>query len=63
MADEIHISKTRARAGTNEHIVRYVLAISLTLAVLTMGAVMIWGGTNTPETANGSATVSKSEPR
>lgn len=37
---EIHIPTERARAGSTPHIVRYVLGISLTLAVIAMIAVV-----------------------
>lgn len=33
---ETHIDTEQARAGSTPHIVRYVLAISLTLAVIAM---------------------------
>ena len=32
--EEIHIEKDEARAGSTPHIVRYVLAISLTLVIV-----------------------------
>lgn len=32
--DQVHLSKTEARAGTTPHIVRYVLATSLLLVVV-----------------------------
>jgi hypothetical protein len=38
-----HITKTEARAGSTPHIVRYVLGISLALAVLAMVAVVAFG--------------------
>lgn len=38
---EQHITAQRARAGSNEHVVRYVLAISLALAVIAM-LVLLW---------------------
>ncbi|WP_414902708.1 hypothetical protein ACMT1E_05695 [Sphingomonas flavalba] len=34
--EEIHRSKTEARAGITPHVVRYILLISLALAVLAM---------------------------
>lgn len=44
MADqELHVDKERARAGQTRHIVRYVLAISLTLVVLGMLVVLLVG--------------------
>lgn len=41
--DEIHITTEEARAGSTPHIVRYVLGISLTLAILALSAVWIIG--------------------
>lgn len=38
---ERHIATDDARAGTTPHVVRYVLAISLTLAVFAM-LMVIW---------------------
>lgn len=38
-----HLSADKARAGSNEHVVRYVLGISLGLAILTM-ALVLWVG-------------------
>ena len=32
--DQVHLTKTEARAGTTPHVVRYVLAASLLLVVL-----------------------------
>lgn len=41
--DEIHVSEEEASGGTQPHIVRYVLGISLILIVLLMSAVWIVG--------------------
>ncbi len=43
IGDEIHIETDEARAGETPHIVRYVLGISLGLAVLAMSAIWITG--------------------
>ena len=40
---QIHETTEQARAGETPHIVRYVLGISLTLAILAMLAALIWG--------------------
>lgn len=41
MAEEqVHLTKTEARAGVTPHIVRYVLAISLLLVVIAFAAVL-----------------------
>jgi hypothetical protein len=36
LPQEQHISEEKARAGSTPHIVRYVLAISITLAIIAM---------------------------
>lgn len=38
--DEVHVSTTEARSGTTPHIVRYVLGISLFLAIVALS--LIW---------------------
>lgn len=45
MAQEIHKSTDDARAGSTPHIVRYVLSVSLTLALLAMIVLFLWGTT------------------
>ncbi|MCE7794975.1 hypothetical protein LWE61_00235 [Sphingobium sufflavum] len=37
---ETHISTDRARAGSTPHIVRYVLGISLALAIVAMALIL-----------------------
>ena len=41
--EEIHVSEEEASGGTQPHIVRYVLAASLLLAVVAMSAIWITG--------------------
>ena len=41
--EETHVTTEEARSGSTPHIVRYVLLISLTLAILAMSAVWITG--------------------
>lgn len=43
MEQEIHKSTDDARAGTTPHIVRYVLTVSLLLAILAMIVLLLWG--------------------
>ncbi len=45
MEQEIHKSAEDARAGSTPHIVRYVLTVSLALAVLAMIGLFLWGTT------------------
>jgi len=41
--DEIHVTTEEASGGTTPHIVRYVLATSLLLAILALSAIWITG--------------------
>ncbi len=43
IGDEIHLETDEARAGETPHIVRYVLAISLILAIVALSAIWITG--------------------
>ncbi len=45
MEREIHKGADDARAGTTPHIVRYVLSISLFLALAAMAVLLFWGST------------------
>jgi len=44
--DEVHIETDEARGGSTPHIVRYVLVISLVLAVAAMSLIWITGALN-----------------
>lgn len=39
---EQHVSTEEARAGSTPHIVRYVLGVSLALAVIAMLLLLVW---------------------
>lgn len=41
--DEVHVNTSEARGGSTPHIVRYVLAISLFLAIAAMSLIWITG--------------------
>jgi hypothetical protein len=43
IGDEVHLGTQEARGGETPHIVRYVLGISLLLAILAMSAIWITG--------------------
>lgn len=45
MEREIHKNSEDARAGSTPHIVRYVLTVSLLLAIAAMIALLLWGTT------------------
>lgn len=48
--EEIHLDKVEARSGSTPGIVRYVLLISITLAILALGAIWITGAATSPDT-------------
>ncbi|GGB95139.1 hypothetical protein GCM10011494_12000 [Novosphingobium endophyticum] len=41
IGEEVHVDTDEARAGSTPHIVRYVLLVSLALAIIAMSAVWI----------------------
>ncbi|MCK9540667.1 MAG: hypothetical protein M0R03_01395 [Novosphingobium sp.] len=45
--DEVHVTDEEARSGSTPHIVRYVLMISLLLAILALSAIWITGALGT----------------
>lgn len=47
--DEVHITTDEARSGNERGIVRYVLAISLTLAIIALSAIWITGALSGPQ--------------
>ncbi|HKX78382.1 MAG TPA: hypothetical protein VJM34_07685 [Novosphingobium sp.] len=52
---ELHIDRDEARAGSTPHIVRYVLLISLTLAIVALSAIWIIGALNSAKDTGGVA--------
>ena len=47
--DEVHIETNEARGGSTPHIVRYVLVISLLLAIAAMTVIWMTGAANTAQ--------------
>lgn len=47
--DEIHVTDEEARAASTPHIVRYVLMISLILAIVALSTIWISGALNSPQ--------------
>jgi len=45
---EVHITAEEARGGSTPHVVRYVLAISLVLAILALSLIWITGAVSSP---------------
>lgn len=61
--DPIRRQTDQARAGSTPHIVRYVLGISLALAILALSAIWITGALNAPQGDRTSAVTNQSVPR
>ncbi|WP_324698186.1 MULTISPECIES: hypothetical protein [Novosphingobium] len=53
--EEIHIDKTDARAGSAPNVMRYVLLVSLALAIVALSAIWITGSVQAPESTGGDA--------
>lgn len=47
--DEVHVTTDEARSGNERGIVRYVLAISLGLAIIALSAIWITGALSGPQ--------------
>lgn len=58
--DEVHIETDEARGGSTPHIVRYILLISLGLAILAMSLIWITGALSRDEYADPAAEASAS---
>jgi hypothetical protein len=43
IGDEVHLDAEEARAGETPHIVRYILIVSLLLAIVALSAIWITG--------------------
>lgn len=52
---EVHVDENAARAGSTPHIVRYVLLISLALAIVALSAIWITGAIGSDDQTGGAA--------
>jgi hypothetical protein len=53
--NEIHVDSDEARSGSTPHIVRYVLGISLALAIVALSAIWITGSVTSSSDTGGVA--------
>lgn len=51
--DEVHLDKNEARAGATPGVVRYILLISLVLAIAALSLIWIVGAVQAPENTGG----------
>jgi hypothetical protein len=61
--DEVHIDTTEARSGSTPHIVRYVLAISLFLAIAAMTIIWVTGALSSPQGSREGPVTNQATPR
>jgi len=54
--NEVHLDKEEARSGSTPGVVRYVLLISIALAIIALSAIWITGASTTPETGGAADT-------
>lgn len=48
--EQVHLDKQEARGGETPGVVRYVLLVSIALAIIALGAIWITGALTTPDT-------------
>jgi hypothetical protein len=60
--DEVHIHTDEARGASTPHIVRYVLMISLVLAIAALSAVWMIGAYHAPQDRTGDGITNQAPP-
>ena len=60
--DEVHINTEDARGGSTPNIVRYVLLISLLLAIVALSAIWMTGAFNAPQDRAGDGITNQAPP-
>lgn len=61
--EEVHLKTNEARAGSTNHVVRYVLAFGLGLAILALSAIWITGALNAPQGERNAAVSNQATPQ
>jgi hypothetical protein len=52
---EVHLDQNEARAGSTPKVVRYVLLVSIALAIIALSAIWITGAVNSPDNTGADA--------
>ncbi len=60
--EEVHIETNEARGGSTPHIVRYVLLISLLLAIIAMSVIWMTGVATSSGSGSGQAAGTQANP-
>ena len=61
--DEVHLDTEEARAGENSNVVRYVLTISLILAIVALTAIWVTGAATSPQGERTAPVTNQATPR
>lgn len=61
--EEIHVDSDEARSGETPHIVRYVLLITLLLAIAALSAIWITGAATSPQGERNGVVTNQATPR
>ena len=60
--EEVHVNTDEARGGDTPHIVRYVLLISLVLAIAALSAIWMVNASNAPQDRPGDGITNQAPP-
>jgi hypothetical protein len=60
--EEVHVTTDEARGAATPHIVRYVLLISLVLAIIALSATWMIGAANAPQDRAGDGITNQAPP-
>lgn len=60
---EVHVDTDEARAGSTPHVVRYILLVSLTLAIIALSAIWITGALTDDNPEGASPETSQAAPQ
>jgi hypothetical protein len=60
--EEVHVTTSEASGGSTPHIVRYVLLISLVLAILALSAIWMTGASQAPQDRPGDGITNQAPP-
>ena len=60
--EEVHVNTEDARGGSTPNIVRYVLVISLLLAIVALSAIWMTGAFNAPQDRPGDGITNQAPP-
>jgi len=60
--EEVHVTTDEARGGDTPHIVRYILLISIVLAIIALSAIWMTGASHAPQDRPGDGITNQAPP-